>query len=110
MEFITKNLKWITIIFIFLFLFKTCESCNRNSKIKSQAKQLTALCDSTTNAKDSVINLLFKDNQVKAYLIKDLYTELKIAGIKIDEAEKRNDAIKETVKNIRTNTTIEIKK
>ena len=110
MEWITKNLKWITIVFIVLFLFKTCESCNRGSKINSQSKKLTALCDSTSHAKDSIINLLYKDNQVKAYLIKDLYTELKIAGIKIDESEKRNEAIRETVKNLRTNTTIEIKK
>jgi hypothetical protein len=110
MEWITKNLKWITIIVLFLFLFKTCESCNKGSKIKSQEVKLTNYCDSVTNSKNHLIDSLQKENNTKDYLIKDLSTELKIAGIKYDEAQKRSDAIQKTIKDIRTNTTIEIKK
>jgi hypothetical protein len=110
MNWIIKNLKWITIVFIFLFLLKTCDSCVKGMKLKSQEKKLTHYCDSITKHNLIIIDSLKKDNLTKDYLIRDLTTELKIAGVKIDEAQKRADAIQKTVKDIKTNTTIKVTK
>jgi len=109
MEWLIKNLKWITIVLAFLFLLKTCESCNRANKLKTQEKKLTAQCDSLIKVGNNIIDSLQKENMAKDYLIKDLSTELKIAGIKYDEAQKRADAVQKTVKDMKANTTIEIK-
>lgn len=97
-KFVKKNLKWICIIFIFLFLLKSIQSCNRDNKLQKQSKKYSLQIDS-----------LKKENISKDFLILDLKNELKIAGVKYDEAQKRADAVQKTASAIKTNTTIEVK-
>jgi hypothetical protein len=114
-KWLKKNLKWITLALVFLFSIKSFQSCNRKATIRIQNKNLSEQCDSLLQIKDQIIkekNLLIDslDNEIltREFIIKDLSTELKIAGIKYDEAQKRAEAIQRTAERIRTNTTIEI--
>jgi hypothetical protein len=84
--------------------------------LKIQNKNLSEVCDSITNLKDQRINnqnfeidSLNREILSREFLIKDLSTELKIAGVKYDEAQKRADAIQKTASSIRANTTIEVR-
>jgi hypothetical protein len=111
-----KNLHYITILFVCLFLIKNVQSCNRKMSLKIQNKNLSEVCDSITNLKDQRINnqnfeidSLNREILSREFLIKDLSTELKIAGVKYDEAQKRADAIQKTASSIRANTTIEVR-
>ena len=111
-----KNLKWITIILLVLFMVKNIQSCNRKMSLRIQEKNLTTNCDSLLQVKDNIINeknLTIKSledvNLTQEFLIKDLTNELKIAGVKVDEAQRRADAVQRTAEKIRTNTTIEVK-
>ena len=61
------------------------------------------------NNRNQIIDSLNKELITKEFIIKDLTTELKIAGIKVDEAQKRADAVQKTVQSIKANTTIEVK-
>lgn len=65
--------------------------------------------DSVKAVNRSMTDSLSKEILAREYMIKDLTTELKIAGIKYDEAQKRADAVQKTVEKIKSNTTIEIK-
>jgi hypothetical protein len=98
MEWLSKNLKWITIILFFLFCIKSCQSCNRQNLLNTQEKKLSKDTDS-----------LKKEIGTRDFLIMDLKNELKVAGVKYDEAQKRADAIQKTASSIRANTTIQIK-
>jgi len=115
-KWLRKNLKYVTLIFIALFLLKTTQSCNRKMSIRTLEKNLTTECDSLLMVKDQVImektleiDAYIKNQVVQDYYIKDLENELKIAGVKVDAAERRANAIQQTAEKIRTNTTIEIK-
>jgi len=109
MNWISKNLKLITIIIFFLFCIKSFQSCNRKVSLRIQEKKLTQHCDSIVNQKNKEIDSLKKENFSKDFMLTDMKYELKISGIKYDEAQKRADAIQKTVSSIRANTTIEIK-
>lgn len=115
-QFFTKNTKWVIIVLFVLFMFKTIQSCNRNMSIRTQEKKLTTNCDSLISIKNDVIYDL--NNQITSlkdeiltrdFMIKDLTNELRIAGVKVDEAQRRADAIQKTASSIKTNTTIEVK-
>ena len=115
-KWLRKNLKYIAIILLALFLMKTVQSCNRKMTIKTQEKNLIMNCDSALQIKDNIIlkkdkeiNSLKEENLTKDFIIKDLTNDLKIAGVKVDEAQKRADAVQRTAEKIRTNTTIEVK-
>ena len=115
-KWLKKNLKWITLALAFLFFIKSFQSCNRKATIRIQNKNLSEQCDSLLQIKDQIIreksyiiDSLDKEILVREFFIKDLSTELKIAGIKYDEAQKRAEAIQRTAERIQTNTTIEIK-
>lgn len=115
-KWLNKNLRYITIAFIALFLIKNVQSCNRKMSLNIQTKNLTEACDSITALKTQKITELGKEIDslnkeilAREFLIKDLSTELKIAGVKYDEAQKRADAIQKTASSIRANTTIEVK-
>jgi hypothetical protein len=115
-KWLNKNLRYITIAFIALFLIKNVQSCNRKMSLNIQTKNLTEVCDSITALKTQKITELGKEIDslnkeilAREFLIKDLSTELKIAGVKYDEAQKRADAIQKTASSIRANTTIEVK-
>ncbi|HPI81810.1 MAG TPA: hypothetical protein PK122_01055 [Candidatus Paceibacterota bacterium] len=115
-KWLKKNLKWITLALVFLFFIKSFQSCNRKATIRIQNKNLSEQCDSLLQIKDQIIkekNFIIDslDNEIltREFLIKDLTTDLKIAGIKVDEAQRRAEAVQRTAERIRTNTTIEIK-
>jgi len=115
-KWLKKNLKYITIILLALFLIKNVQSCNRKMTIRIQEKNLTTNCDSLLNLKDKVIsskNLeidsLERENLTKDFIIIDLTNELKIAGVKVDAAERRAEAVQRTAERVKTNTTIQIK-
>ena len=111
-----KNLKYITIILLALFLVKNTQSCNRKMSMRIMEKNLTAECDSLLNDKNQVISSQsIEIDSLKAeiitrdYMIKDLTTDLKIAGVRVDEAQRRADAVQRTAERVKSNTTIEIK-
>lgn len=115
-NFLKKNTKWVIIVLSVLFMFKTIQSCNRNMTIRSVEKRVTKERDSLIglrNNKIEVLNLVIDSLNgellTKEFLIKDLTTDLRIAGVKVNEAERRADAIQKTASSIKTNTTIEVK-
>lgn len=115
-KWINKNLKWITILFIFLFFIKSFQSCNRNMSLSILEKNLTEECDSILSLKNEIISQnkleidsLNEEILTRDFIIKDLTNELKIAGVKVDQAERRADAIQRTAEKIRSNTTIEVR-
>lgn len=116
MDWLKKNLRYITILFIALFLLKNFQSCNRKMAIRSLEKNLTEECDSITGIKDAHINALNleidslrSENLTKDFLIKDLESDLKVAGVRVNAAERRADAVQRTAERIKQNTTIEVK-
>lgn len=115
-NFLKKNTKWVMIILSVLFMFKSIQSCNRNMTIRSVEKRLVKERDSLIGLRDNKIQNLYLvidslDGEVltRDFLIKDLTTDLRIAGVKVNEAERRADAIQKTASSIKTNTTIEVK-
>jgi len=112
-KFLKKNLKWITLIFIFLFCIKSFQSCLRKTEITRLEKTSIYVCDSLLNEKNIIIDSLENgwevDLKERDYMIKDLINDLKIAGVKVDAADKRANAVQSTAEKIRANTTIEIK-
>lgn len=109
MDWIKKNLKWITIVLLFLFLIKMGQSCTRKMTIISIKKELTYEIDSIKKECSTIIESLNKEIIERDFLIKDLNNELKIAGVIASEAQKRAEAIQQTAQSVRSNTTIQIK-
>ena len=72
-------------------------------------KKATIILDSITNQKNKEIDSLKKENLSKDFLLIDLKNELKIAGVKYDEAQKRADAVQKTAASVKSNKTIEVK-
>jgi len=112
---INKNLKWITLVLIGLFLIKSIQSCNRGMSLTVVEKRLTEECDSIIKYKDQIINnkllvidSLNKELLTRDFMIKDLNTDLKIAGVKVNAAQRRADAVQRTAERVKSNTTIEI--
>lgn len=106
---IERNWKTIAIVFAILFLFQSFRGCLRGNSAARTQKSLILERDSIYMVKDKQIISLQelldsyqKENQMLIY-------ELKIAGVKADEAEKRAKAIQDTAEKIKQNTTIEIK-
>ena len=104
-----KNIKIILIVLFFLLCIKTFQSCSRKASLRIMEKRISLHCDSLLFQKNKEIDSLKKENISKDYLIMDLKGELKIAGIKYDEAQKRADAVQKTAASVRSNTTIEVK-
>jgi predicted Holliday junction resolvase-like endonuclease len=98
MDWINKNLKWIILIVLFLLMIKTFQACSREVSLRNQEKKSNIQIDS-----------LKKEILARDFLVLDLKNELKIAGVKYDEAQKRADAVQKTASSIKANTTIEVK-
>jgi hypothetical protein len=95
--FFTKNLKWITIGLLFLFMIKGIQSCNRGITIKKQDKIYMHDVDSlktTIIKKDSII-------QHQQY-------QINLADEKVKSADKRADDVKEVASKVKSNTTIKV--
>lgn len=116
MDWLKKNLRYITLILLALFFIKTFQSCNRKMALRVVETNLTEERDSLLNMKDAIIsekNLVIDSLEseilTKEFLIRDLYNDLEIAGVKVDEAQRRADAVQRTAEKIKQNTTIEVK-
>ena len=108
-KWIKKNLRWIAMVLLFLFLIKSVQSCVQKSNITRTKKNLTAQYDTITWKNAVVMDSLKKEILTKDFMIQDLTFELKIAGVKVDEAQKRADAVQRTAEKVKSNTIIEIK-
>lgn len=100
--FFQKNLKWITIVTLVLFLFKSIQSCNRNSKLDILSSKYENKIDSLNQNYDS----LYKSSQDS---IKILNFALKLSEQKTLSAEERAQAVQTAVEKIKSNTTITVK-
>jgi hypothetical protein len=116
MDWLKKNLRYITMILVALLFIKTFQSCNRKMSMRVVEKNLTEERDSLLYMKDQiisgknlVIDSLEKENITKDFLIKDLYNDLEIAGVRVNEAQRRADAVQQTAESVRSNTTIEVR-
>ena len=95
--FFTKNLRWITLGLLFLFMIKGIQSCNRGTTIKKQDKTYTHIIDSlktTIVKRDSII-------QLQQY-------QINLADQKVKSADKRADDVKEVASKVKSNTTIKV--
>ena len=111
-----KNLRYIAIVLFALFLIKTTQSCNRKMALRTQEKNLTEFCDSLNQEKvkiisnqQLIIDSLEKEVLTRDFMINDLTNDLKIAGVKVDAAERRADAVQRTAEKVKSNTTIQVK-
>lgn len=114
-KWLKKNLKYITFILLALFLIKYTQSCNRKMSLRIQEKNLTAEKDSLIILRDNIImskdlinDSLKLEINTRDFIIKDLTNDLKIAGVKVNEAQKRADAVQRTAERVKTNTTTTI--
>lgn len=115
-KWLKRNLKYITLILLALFVISKIQSCNRKMGSRITEKSLIEERDSLLNQKDLIIgqkNLVIDSLQTviltRNYEIMDLEKDLEIAGIKVNAAERRADAVQRTAERVKSNTTIEIK-
>ena len=113
---IKRNLKYITLILIALLVISKIQSCNRKMGTRIKEKNLTAECDSVINQrnliienKNLIIDSLESEVLTRDFEIMDLERDLEIAGIKVNAAERRADAVQRTAERVKSNTTIEIR-
>ena len=111
-----RNLKYITLILLALLIIGRIQSCNRKMGSRIRENNLSAECDSIVQqkndiigSKDLVIDSLRTIIITRDYEIMDLEKDLEIAGIKVNAAERRADAVQRTAEAVKANTTIEIK-
>jgi hypothetical protein len=97
-NFISKNLKWFALIFLFLFLVKSVQSCNRGTQIKTTKAEYSHYVDSMKNVEKQYITR-----------IDSLNFELRFEKEKTFSARERADAIQNAVEKVKTNTTITVK-
>jgi hypothetical protein len=93
-EFFQKNMKWFALLFLFLFLLKSVQSCNRNMGTRITEKQNKHLIDSLqksiTELNDSIKIVNWKNKMLESQA----------------ESEKRKaDAIQSVAEKIKSNTT-----
>lgn len=115
-KWLKKNLRYVSLVLLALFLLKNIQSCNRKMALKVVERNLTEECDSITTEKnniilekDLIIDSLENEIITKDFMIKDLTSDLKVAGVRVDAAERRADAVQKTAESIKANTTIEVK-
>ena len=107
-SFIEKNLVYITIIVVFLFIFKTTQSCNRNMKNIKLTNDIEYLQDSLNIFHGSEKTLLLEQLDIADDSIKELNYELRLAKDRVDAANRRANAIQSTAEKIKDNTNITI--
>jgi len=93
-EFFSKNMKWFTLVFFILFLFKSIQGCNRNMGITITEKEYKHIIDSL----EKKVDILQSEN-------KNLTFELRLQSEKASAAEKQAEAIQSVAEKIKSNTT-----
>jgi len=83
--------------------------------LRTQEKTLSVEHDSIMKEKNAYIyslNLnidsLKKEVLTRDFIINDLTNDLKIAGVKVDAAERRAEAVQRTAEKVKSNTTIQV--
>lgn len=97
-EFISKNLKWITLGLLLLFMFKFIQSCNRGTEVGIQKAKYEIRVDSLT-----------KQTQIYQDSVKQLNFELKIANNSALSANEKAAAVQSAVEKLKSNTTITVR-
>jgi len=93
-EFFEKNMKWVALTFLILFLFKSIQSCNRNMGATMISKKNNHTIDSLSK---EVYNLKSENKELKL--------QLNFQKEKVGEANKRAEAIQSVAEKIKSNTT-----
>lgn len=106
--FFKKNLKYITLILLALFLIKSSQSCNRNMANKRLTKENTYLVDSLNTMHGTEKSQLLIELRDIQDSIQKLNYEVKLANAERDAANRRADAVQSTAEKIRENTSITI--
>jgi len=104
-----RNLQTLFFVAIALFMIQSFRGCLNTSSLEREIKQINHVNDSISTQKDQEYQELSELLDQSQDENQRLIYELKIAGVKADEAEKRASAIQRTAERIRQNTTIEIK-
>jgi len=97
-QFFSKNLKWITLILLFLLALKTMQSCNRKTLLSMEKGDYIEQIDSLQNLYDNY----YKESQDS---IKKLNFQLELAQEKVNSANDRANAVENAVEKIKANTT-----
>ena len=101
-SFFAKNMKWFALALLFLFLFKSVQSCNRNMQINMGSKKYIEQIDSLSQE--------YKEyKEVTQDSIKKLNFELQLANEQASAAKERANAVQSAVEKVRSNTTITVK-
>lgn len=101
-QFLSKNAKWFALVFLFLFLFKTTQSCNRKTQLRIGSKGYVEQIDSLQKEYRS-----YKETTQDS--IKKLNFELKLATEHAKSADEKAQAVQSAVEKMKTNTTITVK-
>jgi len=101
-QFLSKNMKWFALAFLFLFLFKSIQSCNRNMGTRLTEKEYKHTIDSLTKKYD-----IFEKETTT--IIRQLEFELKLEKEKAGEANRRAEAVQSVAEKIRANTTVNVR-
>jgi len=109
MDFLQKNLKYITLILLALFLLKSFQSCNRSMAINKLTKENIYLVDSLEIMYGTEKNQLAIELKVAIDSIKELNYEVKLAKAGESAADKRANAVQSTAEKVRDHTTTTIK-
>jgi len=104
-EFFSKNLKWITIGLLILFLFKFTQSCNRNMSLNIIETKHTVVIDSLENVIDSIQTDYFFLQREYEIASEKFNFELKLEQSKADAANQRAASIQSVAEKIKSNTT-----
>ena len=97
-QFFEKNMKWFALGLLFLFLFKSVQSCNRNMALNIGSAQYVEQIDSLSKE--------YKEyKEITQDSIKKLNFELKLATEHANAANERAAAVQTAVEKIKSNTT-----
>jgi len=97
-QFFEKNMKWFALAFLFLFLFKSTQSCNRKMQLNTTSGQYIGQIDSLKK-----LHTEYKETAQDS--IRKLNFRLELANEKAGAANERATAVQNAVEKIKSNTT-----
>jgi hypothetical protein len=107
-QFFKKNMKWILLVVIILFVSKFVQSCNRGMVITTMETEIVQLNDSLNTILETTEESLLlqlqecKEDVVKAEHERDIYKT------RAEAAERSENNMRETLRNFKANTKITI--
>ena len=97
-QFFSKNMKWFALALLFLFLFKSTQSCNRKMQLDMGTKGYIEQIDSLKK-----LHTEYKETSQDS--IQKLNFELRMANEHAKSADQRANAVQSAVEKIKSNTT-----